>query len=76
MRVRALFFGSLFDADAVKAFRRKLTALQEVLGVLNDAATTHALASTAKRTGLLITPSLSKPLGSCVRRSNRQGVNH
>lgn len=47
LRYTVEFFGSLFDAHAVKTYRRKLASLQDVLGVLNDAATTHALAQKA-----------------------------
>ena len=47
LRYTVEFLGSLFDVHAVKAFRAKLMRLQQVLGVLNDAATTRALAQSA-----------------------------
>jgi len=43
LRYCAEFFGPLFDPDAVKAYSRGLTGLQDVLGVLNDAAVTGRL---------------------------------
>jgi inorganic triphosphatase YgiF len=43
LRYCAEFFGPIFEPDAVRAYARGLTALQNVLGVLNDAAVTGRL---------------------------------
>lgn len=43
LRYSAEFFGPIFEPDAVRAYGRGLTALQNVLGVLNDAAVTGRL---------------------------------
>jgi inorganic triphosphatase YgiF len=43
LRYSAEFFGPIFERDAVRAYARGLTALQNVLGVLNDAAVTGRL---------------------------------
>lgn len=43
LRYAAEFFGPIFEPDAVRAYGRGLTALQNVLGVLNDAAVTERL---------------------------------
>jgi inorganic triphosphatase YgiF len=43
LRYSAEFFGPLFEPDAVRAYAKGLTALQNVLGVLNDASVTGRL---------------------------------
>jgi inorganic triphosphatase YgiF len=43
LRYSAEFFGPIFELDAVRAYTRGLTALQNVLGVLNDATVTGRL---------------------------------
>lgn len=43
LRYSADFFGPIFEPDAVRAYARGLSALQDVLGVLNDAAVTGRL---------------------------------
>ena len=45
LRYCAEFFGPIFEADAVRAYTRGLGELQNVLGVLNDAAVTARLLS-------------------------------
>lgn len=47
MRYTIDFFASLFDADAVRGLRSRLSRLQDVLGTLNDAATTARLVENA-----------------------------
>ena len=43
LRYCAEFFGPIFEPDAVRAYARGLISLQNVLGVLNDAAVTRRL---------------------------------
>jgi triphosphatase len=43
LRYGVEFFGSLFEVEAVRAFRAPVTALQDLLGRLNDAATAQRL---------------------------------
>jgi inorganic triphosphatase YgiF len=43
LRYASEFFGPIFETDAVRAYSRGLAALQDVLGVLNDAAVTDRL---------------------------------
>ena len=61
LRYCAEFFGTIFEPDAVRAYTRGLTGLQNVLGVLNDVAVTgrllHELAARYPD------PSYSEPIG-------------
>jgi inorganic triphosphatase YgiF len=43
LRYASEFFGPIFESDAVRSYARGLAALQDVLGVLNDAAVTGRL---------------------------------
>jgi CHAD domain-containing protein len=47
LRYSVDFFASLFNADAIKRFRSRLSRLQDVLGTLNDAAMLRHLVESA-----------------------------
>jgi CHAD domain-containing protein len=61
LRYCAEFFGPIFDPDAVRAYSRGLTALQNVLGVLNDAAVTGRLVQEVA--ARYPDPSYAEPIG-------------
>lgn len=61
LRYPVEFFFPLFDTDRARQLRSRLTALQDVLGLINDSATTQQLLDSAIRAD---TPELARAVGT------------
>lgn len=72
LRYAAEFFASLYSASHVRPYLKRLTALQEILGTLNDAVVTQRLLEELEKTAVSISPALLSRLEKIKRRGAKK----